>query len=106
MTPEEYLDLVKKIYRLILAEIDKTNKSKNYNEGYYQLVVMFEFFRMLRGEAFLGIRPNVGEEQANLYKMQDEIGKKIEEIKSNVDFSDERTFIKLNILKDLYFIKK
>ena len=97
------MDLVKKIYGLIMAEIDRTEREKNYEEGYFKLVIMSEFFRMLRGEAFLGIRPSVGDEQKNLYRMQDEIGKRVEEIKEKVDFSNERSGIKLNLFEDLYF---
>lgn len=93
MTSEKYLDLVDKIHTLVITEIQKyTYTAKDPFEAYPKLVIMYEFFRLLRGEAFLDSRPHAlnSNDQKKFYEMEDEIRKSLDEVKNKVDFQDER----------------
>lgn len=89
MTAEEYIDLVKKTHELISQEIDNAENSEFLDQKYPKLITMYEFFRLLRGEAFTDIRPSAAEEQKNFYKMEHEILERLENIKKKLNFDDE-----------------
>jgi len=90
MTPEGYEKVITDIYNLILKEIDMAKSSDNLYMIYPKIITMYEFFRLLRGEAFTEHRPHTPSKQNDFYKMEDEIAKKINELKTNVDFEDEK----------------
>lgn len=90
MNPEEYISLVEDTHKLIMSEFDRAKTDKNLYMIYPKLVTMYEFFRLLRGESFTDVRPPTPEKQKEFYKMEDEIGRKLQEIKSSVDFNDEK----------------
>jgi hypothetical protein len=90
MTPEEYIKLVTDIHNLILKDIDNSRK-EDLEMLYPRLITMYEFFRLLRGEAFSESRPPTPEKQNSFYKMEDEIAKKIDEIKTKIDFNNDKT---------------
>ncbi len=46
---------------------------------------MYEFFRLLRGEAFLEVRPQTPEHQSEFYQMEDNLRKKIKELSAKLD---------------------
>jgi hypothetical protein len=69
---------------------------------YPKLVTMYEFFRLLRGEAFVGRRPHTPEKQNEFYRMEDDIAKRIGELKKKINFSDERVQQYLNLAKNNY----
>lgn len=91
MTSEDYIDLVGKIHALVTTEIlQYTYTTKDPVTVYPKLVIMYEFFRLLRGESFTDLRPSVGEYQKRLYEMEDEIREALEKVKEKIDFNDER----------------
>lgn len=91
MTPEDYVDLVNKIYSLIDQEIYISAKdSDNLAMRYPRLITMYEFFRLLRGESFTDSRPSTPEKQKEFYLMEDKLSEKIKELKNKINFDDER----------------
>lgn len=89
-TPEEYVDLVSKIHKLIISEMEEALNTEEIYMVYPRLVNMYEFFRLLRGEAFHNLRPPTPKRQTEFYKMEDEIMKKLDQIKGKLDFNDEK----------------
>lgn len=78
---EDYKVLAKSIYKLILAELDNP---EDIESVYPKLVIMYEFFRLIRGEAFINYRePTIGF-QKEMYSMEDEILKKLQNIKKQI----------------------
>ena len=89
-TPEEYIDLVSKIHKLITSEMEEVLNTEEIYMVYPKVVNMYEFFRLLRGEAFYKLRPPTPKKQREFYKMEDEIKKKLDQIKIRLDFNDEK----------------
>jgi len=89
MTSEAYTDLINQIYSLINSELEAV-ESKDIAEVYPKLVVMYEFFRLLRGEGF-DMRPQTPESQNRYYEMEDQIKQKINNFREKLDLSDEKT---------------
>jgi len=81
MTENEYIDLSQKIYDLIIKEIDFA-KNENYlsSEHKERLKTMYEFFRLIRGEAFYDFRPPTPNFQNELYKMERDILEKVKNL--------------------------
>ena len=63
---------------------------------------MYEFFRLLRGESFTDIRPPTPEKQSEFYKMEDDISKRLQKIKDNLDFNDEKVKFYIEEAKKRY----
>jgi hypothetical protein len=107
LTPDEYYNLVKNIYQLILDEIEDIQtlvKVKFLHTTYPKLVTMYEFFRLLRGEAFLDIRPHVSEHQNEFYQMEDNLQKKIKELSAKLDHNNPATKFHLDEAKKSFDI--
>lgn len=85
---EEYFDLATKLHALIIADLENT-KPEHLSSHYPKLVVMYEFFRLIRGEAFLDLRPIDVEKQPKLYAMEDEIGSRLAQIRKTLNLQDE-----------------
>jgi len=80
--------LVKNPYQLILDEmrsVATAEKIKFLHINYPKLVTMYEFFRLLRGEAFSEVRPQTPECQSEFYQMEDSLRKKIKELSAKLD---------------------
>lgn len=89
----EYVKLVKQTYGLIIEEIDyylDPQKTGLLPQAYPNLVVLYEFFRQLRGEGFEN-RPPAGENQHDFYRMENQIKLKLKEVRSRMDPGDEST---------------
>lgn len=85
LSSQEYLDLVTNTWRLIIAEIDSVT---DVESQYVKLCIMYEFFRMLRGEAFLSAREIDPTHQPLYYKMENELANRLLAIKPKIkDFS-------------------
>lgn len=109
MTPEEYADLVEKTYSLVIAEIESARKlSEDDRQAVYpKLIVMYEFFRCLRGEAFNDTRPHPTPEgkQETFYKHEHFIRLRLDEVKHMTNVNSERTKYHLDqLLKDHFVI--
>lgn len=107
-TSQAWYNLAKDLYELILAEIQKAEE--DLQAAYPKLVIMYEFFRLIRGEAFNVIRPpGVAEFQQKIYQMEDEIASKLEELAQKLDFADSKTKFYLDQMKksfDAEYFKK
>lgn len=91
MTPiidaNHYKELVTSLYQLILEEI---KNPKDLEQQYPKFVVMYEFFRLLRGEAFIDLRELDHEFQKELYKMEDDLFNKVKELKESLPANSEK----------------
>jgi hypothetical protein len=75
-------------FKTVMDEME-TVSTESLPQMFPKFVVMYEYFRLLRGEAFLNHRgPVTSDEQRRLYDMQDEIGKKLLALKSRLDSDD------------------
>ena len=93
MSSEEYVSLVKQNYDLIISEFDhylSLRKPDALAQVYPKLVILYQYFRLLRGEGF-SLRPGVGEEQQNFYAMENEIKMKLKIVKEQLNPNDQRT---------------
>lgn len=77
-----------KLHALIIAEFNNASTS-DLPAVYPRLVIMYEFFRLIRGEAFLTVRPSVEEKQQQLYTMEDEIGTRLKHVRQTLSPQDE-----------------
>lgn len=93
--PEEYYKTVKHIFYLIQEEMDRSLVNQEFLPQIYpKLVVMYQFFRLLRGEAFTDIRPPTPQYQKEFYEMENTLKENLELIKSKLPDDDRtRTYI-------------
>lgn len=78
-------------HKAILAEMNAVTR-ESLSQVFPKFVVMYEYFRLLRGEAFLELRGPVSpDEQKRLYEMQDEIWKKLQMLRAQLDSGDSST---------------
>lgn len=77
----EYEKLVVTLYELIQEEIKHTS---DVEAQYPKLIVMYEFFRLLRGEAFVELREHDPELQKKMYEMENILFEKIKQIKETI----------------------
>jgi hypothetical protein len=99
-TPEEWHELAKSIYDLINSEIESV-QPEHLNQAYPKIIVMYEFFRLLRGEAFLDARTHGGVDdiQPDLYAMEDALAKRLAEMRGKIDSHDGSTVYHLDQMK-------
>lgn len=99
MSGEEYKKLVSDTFNLINKEIDfwtSPEKQQFLVGSYFKFVLMYQFFRMLRGEAFVDVRPREASDyQKEYYAMENELRLRLETIKAKLDPSDPYTQIKI-----------
>lgn len=88
MNAQEYKDLVNTTYELILEELSRPH---NIETAYPDFIKMYLFFKLLRGEAFTEIREHVGKYQEDIYAMEDNLFKIIEDFKSQIPPDSEIT---------------
>ena len=86
----EYINLVKSIYELISLEIVKGENSDDPIPLLPQIGIMYEFFRLLRGEAFHNIRPETPGFQKDMYQMEVDISRRLNSLRAKVDISSVR----------------
>lgn len=90
------------IFNLIMIELDTVSR-ESLPQVYPKLVVMYEFFRLIRGEAFGVSRPSgLGDLQGNLYDMEITLMKRIAELEKELDPHDEGTRYYLDLMKKLF----
>ena len=92
-----YIDLTGRVYRMIIAEIDRyledPKKQTFLPQMYPKFVIMYQFFRLLRGEAFLDdllYRPHIPEHQPHLYEMENDLRVLLDKVKAKLDSNDPR----------------
>ncbi len=89
---DEYKDIATKLFALIQTEIEdcESKDSEALEPLYPKLIVMYEFFRLLRGEAFLAHREPAPGFSADMYKMEDDIANRLKIIKTKIDPNSKR----------------
>ncbi|TSC55728.1 MAG: hypothetical protein G01um101418_749 [Parcubacteria group bacterium Gr01-1014_18] len=98
-TPETWKSLILNSYEMILSEIDSASE-ENLPEVYPKLVILYEFFRLLRGEAFKSTRPfGIGDFQKEVYKMEDDLAQKLKPLEAKLDIKDSKTSYHLDLMK-------
>lgn len=107
LSSEEYVRLVKQTFELIISEFDyyqNPQKSDLLAQVYPNLVVLYEFFRQLRGEGFEN-RPPAGENQHDFYNMENQIKLKLEKIRARLNPGDDRTQFYIKRMQDYFSLK-
>ncbi len=89
----DYRALVRSLYKLILEEISRPD---DIEIQYPKFVLMYEFFKLLRGEAFTDVREPNGDFQKEMYYMEDEILQKLKKIKAQLSSDNERAKFHMN----------
>lgn len=84
---EDYKKICQEIYHLILDEYEKV---EDIETQYPKFVIMLEFFRFLRGEAFTKYREPTPDFQKNLYQMEDNLTSILRELKTKLDPNSDR----------------
>ncbi|MDP3764834.1 MAG: hypothetical protein Q8Q95_04445 [bacterium] len=103
--PQEWYNLIKDLHGLIIEEIN-TVFPDTLPELYPKLVAMYEFFRLVRGEAFNYSRPaDMGNFQKEIYKMEDELKKHLKQLENKLDVDDEKTSYNLDLMKKMFSLK-
>jgi len=96
---EDWNNLVSHVYEIIMAEID-TATTEKLPTLWPKLIVMYEFFRLIRGEAFDEMRPNGLEDyQNNIYKQEGEIANKLKDLSEKLNLNDGSTKFNLEQMK-------
>ncbi|SRR5258708_425664 len=90
MVAKEYVQLVTNIFNIIMFEMDRAESKADIASTYPKLVIMYEFFRLLRGEAFQGVRPLTPQTQNTFYKQESQIARKLDIIKRKINLNDEK----------------
>jgi hypothetical protein len=99
----DYLSYAHNTFQLISSEIDSfinQNDAEQLEEFFPKAVVMFEFFRYIRGEAFSNLRPTLGDEQKKLYEMENIIKGKLLKIKEVLEQTGRLDSEKMNFNKE------
>lgn len=78
---EKYKELCAEIEKLISAELEHP---EDIEASYPKFIIMYEFFCLLRGEAFTAHRDPTPEFQKELYAIEDKIGKRVLQLKNSI----------------------
>lgn len=104
-TSQSWYDLTKDLYELIVTDIDSVSPD-SLPEVYPKLVVMYEFFRLVRGEAFHSARPpGTSEFQKEIYKMESDLTERLKELEKQLDAGDSKTSYHLDVMKKSFSLK-
>lgn len=91
---DEYDKLVTGVFKLISYEINKyethPDQSDILPKVYPQIAIMYEFFRMLRGEAFDGI-VEAGGPHGKYYRQENTLKERLLKLREELDPEDDRT---------------
>ena len=107
MEHNEYKKLVDNIYKLIMDELEYYNKpddNRKLVSIYPKLIIMWQFFRLLRGEAFLdaGFRPHTPEYQHEYYEMEENIHIKLKEVEKHLDKTDLTAIDSMKMMREKF----
>lgn len=96
---EDWYNLAVDLYQLILTEMSNVSVD-SLPEVYPKLAVMYEFFRLVRGEAFHSVRPaGIGEFQERIYKMENDLLDHLAALRNKLDANDGKTKYYLDLMK-------
>jgi hypothetical protein len=98
---QEWYELTKKLYDLIILEMENVPEYE-LAVSYPKFLIMYEFFRLIRGEGFYSSRPPMLDLQREIYKMEDDLLKRLKELSKKLDPKDERLLYYLNFAKKTF----
>ncbi len=81
LSAQEYEELCKKVYALILVDYENI---EDLHKAYPQLVVMYLFVKLLRGDAFLNAHAPVWEFQKQMLVMENNLHSKLQVLKDRI----------------------
>ncbi len=88
----DFCELARSVYELIDTELKGVESGKlDVIEAYPKLVVSCEFLRYIRGEFFSFSRPPLLDCQKELYRLEDEVSGRVEQLRKKLDLRDPRT---------------
>lgn len=97
--PKDWYNLADDLHQLILLEMNDISND-SLPEVYPKLAVMYEFFRLVRGEAFHSARPaGIGEFQERIYKMENDLLDHLAALRNKLDANDNKTKYYLDLMK-------
>jgi hypothetical protein len=85
---EEWFDAATMLHDAILQSMENVSDD-DLPSALPKNIVMFEFFRLWRGEAFQNVRPALAEKQKEVYAMEDSLGNALMALKGRVKVADE-----------------
>lgn len=92
MNQDAFISMANAVFELSMAEAKRAlNENQDIASIYPKIVVMYEFFRLIRGEAFTDFRQPTPEYQNSLREKENELGKVLDQLMAKIDFNDERT---------------
>ena len=100
MKSNEYKEFCLKAFTLISKEYEQL---EDLEQQYPKLIIMCEFFRLLRGEAFTRFREPTPEFQTKLYKMEDILQSALDNFKKEVENS-EKVQYNLKMFRNMFEI--
>lgn len=85
----DYCKLAEDIYTLIDGELKRAESGEEVLSVVYpKLVVCYEFYRYIRGEYFLSIRPLGTTCQKMMYSREDQIGDRLSKLRTMLGTTD------------------
>jgi hypothetical protein len=98
---QEWYELTKKLYDLIILEMENVPEYE-LAVSYPKFLIMYEFFRLIRGDSFYSSRPPMVDLQREIYKMEDDLLKRLKELSKKLDPKDDRLLYYLNLAKKTF----
>lgn len=96
---KDWYNLADDLHQLILLEMNDISND-SLPEVYPKLAVMYEFFRLVRGEAFHSVRPaGIVEFQKQIYKMENDLLDHLKTLRKRLDANDGKTKYYLDLMK-------
>ncbi len=99
---ENYKNFSRQLYDLIKSEFESVS---DLESQYPKFIIMYEFFRMIRGEAFTELREPTPEFQKELYEMEKELKKITTKLKSELNPKSSKLQTHLDEIKNLLTVK-
>ena len=99
----DYCQMSEYLYSLIDSELTKVESNEaGIGEVYPKLVVCVEFFRYIRGEFFLEVRPSGLSCQDSMYEMENKLGERVRNLRLKLDLNDSKNKYYLDLAKKIF----
>lgn len=107
ISSSDYIKLCNNIFTLIRSQIaffNESPKSSDLAPIYNNIVIMYEFFRLLRGESFIEVRPIISSYQNELYNMEKTIYQDLKDVRNKLDVQDPQVKYYIDKAKQIFDI--
>jgi len=102
---DDYKALLQQVFSLIDQEIsyyDKKNVEEDLIHMFPKFIIMYRFFRMLRGEAFYEVRPSTPQYQNDYYVYENSLLQALKRLAKKLDKNDPRVQTALEETKKIF----